>query len=541
MTKLTASASIDGLQLKGMFIAGSNWLKARADHVNALNVFPVPDGDTGTNMVLTLQAAMQGVHAYTGSHAGDLAAAAAQGALMGARGNSGVILSQILLGFGEAFKDKATFTRSEFALALQIASHKAYNAVLYPVEGTILTVIKETALTGHQLARQRGKFTEFLAALLATAQHTLRLTPKLLPALKEAGVVDSGGQGLVYFLEGMFRYAKGLPVEEQETGEWATGQIDKSHRFADLPAYGYDVQFLISGTDLKAEAIRKRIAGMGQYPLVVGNAQLLRVHLHTPDPGVPLSYGVTQGNLLDIVIENLDEQSRQFTRAQSAKTGAASDIALVCAAPSPELAKIFKSLGAAVIISERQTMPPGAQDFLQAIQRVSANKILLLPNNKNSIMAARQAASLAEKTAQALPSETVPQGISAALAFNSEADFDLNAARMLNALRHVQTIEITQAARSVKLNGLQVNRGDIIGLLNNTLTAAGLNINQVALDVLAQQDMSNIEIIGIYYGQDASDATANALADLITAAYAHLKVEVVYGGQAHTHYIISLE
>ena len=308
-----------------------------------------------------------------------------------------------------------------------------------------------------------------------------------------------------------------------------------------MPAYGYDVQFLISGTELKTEAIRKRIAGMGQYPLVVGNAQLLRIHLHTPDPGLPLSYGVTQGKLLDIVVENLDEQSRQFTRAQSAKTGAASDIALVCAVPSPELAEIFKSLGATVAISGGQTMNPSAQDFLQAIQQVNANKILLLPNNKNIIMAARQASSLAEKTVQVLPSETIPQGISAALAFNTEADFDLNAARMLNALRHIQTIEITQAARSIRLNGLQVNRGDVIGLLNNTLTAAGSNINQVALDILAQQDISNIEIISIYYGQDASVETANALADSMTAAYAHLKVEVIYGGQAHDHYIISLE
>ncbi len=538
---MTASTSIDGLQLKGMFIAGSNWLKTHEDYVNALNVFPVPDGDTGTNMVLTLQAAMQSVHAYTGSHAGDLAAVAAQGALMGARGNSGVILSQILSGFGEAFADKENFTRSEFALALQIASNKAYNAVINPVEGTILTVIKETALTGRQLARQRGKFTEFLARLLATAQHTLRLTPELLPALKEAGVVDSGGQGLVYFLEGMLRYVKGLPVAEKQIDKWANGQIDKIHKLADLPAYGYDVQFLISGTNLQTEAIQKRIAEMGQYPLVVGNAQLLRIHLHTPDPGLPLSYGVTQGNLLDIVVENLDEQSRRFTRAQTAKAKDTSDIALVCAAPSPELAKIFKSLGATLTIGKGRTPLPGAQDFLQAIQQVNANKILLLPNNKNIIMTAQQAGSLAEKTVQVLPSETIPQGISAALAFNPEADVKFNVAQMLHALRQVQTIEITQAARSVKLNGLQVRRGDIIGLLNNTLTAVGSNINQVALDMLAQQDIGNIEIISIYYGQDASAETANALANSITAAYAHLSTEVIYGGQAHNHYIISLE
>ncbi len=538
---MTASTSIDGLQLKGMFIAGSDWLKTHADHVNALNVFPVPDGDTGTNMVLTLQAAMQGVHAYTGSHAGDLAAVAAQGALMGARGNSGVILSQILAGFYEAFKDKETFTRSEFALALQIASNKAYNAVINPVEGTILTVIKETAQTSHQLARQRGKFAEFLARLLATAQHALRLTPELLPVLKEAGVVDSGGQGLVYFLEGMLRYVKGLPVDEKATGEWTDRQPGGIHRFANSSDYGYDVQFLISGTALKAETIRERIAGMGEYPLVVGNAQLLRIHLHTLDPGQPLSYGVTQGELLDIVVENLDDQSRQFTRAQSANVSAIDDIALVCAVPSPELAEIFKSLGVAVAISGGQAMNPSAQDFLQAIQQVNASKIILLPNNKNIIPAAQQAGSLAEKTVQVLPSESIPQGISAALAFNTEADFDLNAARMLNALKRVQTIEITQAARSVRLNGLQVNRGDVIGLLNNTLTAAGSNINQVVLNILAQQDISNIELISIYYGQDASTATANALADLMTAACAHLKVEVIYGGQAHNHYIISLE
>ena len=538
---MTAPAAINGLQLKGMFIAGSNWLKKHAAHVNALNVFPVPDGDTGTNMALTLQAAMQGVYAYGGSHAGELAAAASQGALMGARGNSGVILSQILEGFAEAFQGKESFTRSEFALALQIASNNAYSAVVNPVEGTILTVIKETAQTGRQLARQRGKFAEFLSHILAAARRTLSLTPALLPVLKEAGVVDSGGQGLVYFLEGMLRYVKGLPVETAEPKNLADKYADEADKFAYSPNYGYDVQFLISGTNLKVRAIRQRITEMGDYPLVVGSAQLLKVHLHTLDPGQPLSYGVTQGKLLDIIVENLNEQARQFTRAQTAKTEDASSIALICAVPSLELAQIFKSLGAVVAVSPEQTARPGAQDFLNAIQQVEAQNIFLLPNNKDSLSAAQQAASKAKKTVQVLPAATIPQGIGATLAFNPDAPFERNATQMLHSMARVQTIEITQATRSARFNGLQINRGDVIGLLNNVLTASGLNINQVAMDILAQQNVNALETVTIYYGQDASEETANALTRLMAAACAHLNIEVIYGGQPHYHYIISLE
>jgi len=532
-------AQLNGAQLKEMFVAGSRWLKAHMAHVNALNVFPVPDGDTGTNMFLTLQAAVENIRPYRGSHAGELAALASRGALMGARGNSGVILSQILDGISEGLSGKETFSAPDFARALRLASNRAYNAVLNPVEGTILTIIKEAARIGEKAARHTSRLTEFLSEVLEGAHTTLRLTPELLPVLKEARVVDAGGQGLVYFLEGMHRHLKGLPVEMDEDAPLPVPSAPA--QIAYTPGFDYDVQFLIKGDNLNVEAIRQAIAAMGDCPLVVSSAETVKVHVHVADPGVPLSYGVTQGPLLDVVVENMAEQHRALARAGDASAASEANVAVVCVAAGDGLRRVFKSLGAAIVIAGGQTMNPSAEDFLQAIRQTGAPHVILLPNNQNILLTARQAASIAPQSVQVVPTQTIPQGISALLAFNPDASSDDNAQRMEAASGHVQTVEITQAVRDATLDNLPVQKGDFIGLLNNKLVAAGHDMNRVSLEAIAHAHPDDVELVTIYYGHNCREADADRLAALLTETHPHLDVEIIRGEQPHYPYIISLE
>ncbi len=531
-------AQWNGAQLKEMFVAGSSWLKTHMAHVNALNVFPVPDGDTGTNMFLTLQAAVETIRPYRGSHAGELAALASQGALMGARGNSGVILSQILDGFSEGLSGKETFSVPDFARALHLASNRAYSAVLNPVEGTILTIIREAARIGEKAARRTAPLAEWLAEVLDAARTTLRLTPELLPVLKEARVVDAGGQGLVYFLEGMHRHLNGLPVEADEDAphlaQPAPAQV------AYTPGFDYDVQFLIKGDNLNVDAIRQAIAAMGDCPLVVGNAQTVKVHVHVADPGVPLSYGVTQGPILDVVVENMAEQHRALTGAGE-DSAPLSEVAVVCVAAGDGLRRVFQSLGAAFVIAGGQTMNPSADDFLQAIRQTRARHVLLLPNNRNILLTARQAASIAPQEVQVVPTQTIPQGISALLAFDPTATVDDNLRRMEAALAHVHTVEITRAVRDTTLNNLPVQKGDFIGLLDNNLLATGPDMNRVSLETIAHAHPDDLELVTIYYGQDCRESDANRLAALLAEAHPHLDVEIIRGEQPHYPYLISLE
>lgn len=536
---------IDGLQLKDMFTAGCKWLKVHIAQVNALNVFPVPDGDTGTNMFLTLEAALNKINTYSGTNAGDVAALASQGALMGARGNSGVILSQILYGFSEALANKESFNTTEFAQALQTASSRAYKAVIEPVEGTILTVIKETARRSEQAAPATPQPDHFLADILATARQTLQATPELLPILKEAGVVDSGGQGLVYILEGMERSLIHQPIDI-ELSEPAHSQNATAH-FASAASphepggYGYDVQFLIRGQNLDIDSVRETIINMGECPLVVGDKETIKVHVHVPDPGVPLSYGVTQGILMDVVVENMEEQSREFFARKMLDAETPADIAVVSVAPGEGLVEVFKSLGAGAVINGGQTMNPSTQDFLAAINHLHANNILILPNNSNIILTAQQASSMTEKDVYVVPAKTIPQGINAMLAFNAGATLETNNRQMHHAITQVQTIEITQAVRDTTINGVQVKNGDIIGLLNDVLVATGQNATEVCLAVMAQTGIDSAEIATIYYGQDCTQTDAGALVTAINAAHPHLEVETINGGQPHYYYIISLE
>ncbi len=529
----------DGQGWKRLLEAGTSWLKRHTAAINSLNVFPVPDGDTGTNMLLTMQAAMQEIANSPEDAVSTIAHQASHGALMGARGNSGVILSQLLRGMAKSWEGKKVFTAREFAAALQEASAMAYKGVIKPVEGTILTVAREAAEAATAVAAEYDDLRMVLELVVNEAKHSVARTPSLLNVLKEAGVVDAGGQGLFIILEGMLRYIRGETVEV-DADMTAVVDLHPPHE----EEYGYDVQFIIQGQSLDVEEIRATIAQMGESTLVVGDSTTIKVHTHTPEPGTPLNYGASVGSLSRITVENLQEQYQEFILGQ-AKPPVASedicDIGTVVVAQGAGLCRVFESLGASTIVPGGQTMNPSTKELLKAINSLPTDNVIILPNNSNILMAARQAQNLSKKNVRVVPTRTIPQGVSALLSFNYQADLETNARVMEQASTAVQTAEITTAVRSVQINGLDVGAGEVIGLLNGTLVASGDAPEQVIDEVLDKMGIEEYEIITIYYGQGVSQAEAEAIAKRIEEKYPDQEVELVDGGQPHYQYIISAE
>ncbi|MBN1217379.1 MAG: DAK2 domain-containing protein [Anaerolineae bacterium] len=530
----------NGLGLKNLLRGGEQWLETHVHVVNNLNVFPVPDGDTGTNMLLTMRSALAKIEETPDQRVGAIAAAAAKGALMGARGNSGVILSQFLQGLAQGFAGRVSFTAGDFARAVQRGVEQAYQSVLNPVEGTILTVARAIAEAAARSAAASEDLLVLLVEVLRAATVAQASTPSLLPVLQAAGVTDSGGQGLVYIFEGGLRLLNHDLIHPISTGEIAP-VLPLKLKFS-LPdeneAYGYDVQFLIQGEQLDVSTIRTCIDRFGWSTLVVGDEHLVKVHVHTQDPGQPLSYGAKQGLISDVVVDNLDQQAREFVHKVE-ETQA--EIATIAVAPGTGLTRIFQSLGVGQVLSGGQTKNPSVQELLTAINQVKADNVLILPNNKNVILAAQQARDLSQKNVEVLPTQTVPQGIAALLSFNYQADLPTNVQRMSTAARQVQTIEVARVARDSRLNGFNLKTGGVMGLLDNELVGAGQDFDGVALEVLAQAEAEAGEIVTIYFGRDSSLEQANALASKIGEVYPELEVEVYAGGQPHYQYIISLE
>jgi DAK2 domain fusion protein YloV len=526
----------NGIGLKNILQGGRQWLEAHVDIVNNLNVFPVPDGDTGTNMLLTMRAALENVEAAPDHAVGTIAAAAAHGALMGARGNSGVILSQFLQGLATGLAGQVTFTAEDFARAAKLGAEQAYQSVVNPVEGTILTVARAISEAAQQSAKTNADLLALFTDILGAAKIAQANTPSLLPVLKQAGVTDSGGQGLVYIFEGGLRLLNNELVDIAPAAEeipalpFMPGMAGET--------YGYDVQFLIQGEHLDVAEIRTYIDSVGWSTLVVGDEGLVKVHVHTEDPGVPLSYGVKQGVIRDIVVENMDEQAKAFAHVVEEQK---ETIATIAVAPGEGLARIFQSLGVSRVLSGGQTKNPSVQELLVAINQVKADEVLILPNNSNVILAAQQAQTLSQKKVEVLPTQTIPQGITALLAFNYQADLETNFQGMAEAAQQVQTIEVTQVVRDSNFNGFKVKLGDVMGFLNNELVSAGQSYEQVCLDVLSQAETDTCEIMTIYFGQDSSPEQARVLAGKINEFYPELEVEIHEGGQPHYQYIISLE
>ena len=531
----------DGQGLKRLLEASLQWLGQHTEVINSLNVFPVPDGDTGTNMLLTLQAACREVEEMPDRSVSAISYHASRGALMGARGNSGVILSQILRGLAQGLEGKDDFNAIEFAHALQEGARVAYQAVIKPVEGTILTVVRESSDEAVQVAPQLADLRELMVYIVHSAQESVSRTPSLLPVLREAGVVDAGGQGLFVILEGMSRYMQGQTL----LGDVDMDEMVDLHAAEAEEGYGYDVQYVIEGQDLDVLQIRADISAMGDCALVVGDSTAVKVHVHTPMPGEPLNYGAQTGSLSRVIIENMQEQYQEFILSQASpvppKEDEQLDIATIVVSPGPGLSKLFQSLGGNVIVPGGQTMNPSIEQLLQAIDEARSDQVIILPNNKNIILAAEQAQALAEKSVRVIRTKTVPQGVSALLAYNYGADLDSNARAMERSSQEVRTGEVTTAVRDVSVNGLAIQEGQIIGLVDGDLVLAGEDLDAIVLDVLRLMSAEDAEILTLYCGESVAEESAQELMARIEATFPQAEVEIVQGGQPHYHYILSAE
>jgi DAK2 domain fusion protein YloV len=533
----------DGRDLKRLVRFGLAWLERHQAAINALNVYPVPDGDTGTNMLLTMQSAYQEIASAPERDVGTIAQKVAHGALMGARGNSGVILSQIYRGFARSLKDVEAFDGVQFASAMREAASTAYKGVIKPVEGTILTVVREAAEAAVRAAASSQDLRFILAEVVEEARQSVTRTPSLLPVLAEAGVVDAGGQGLLVILEGMLRFTRGETVTVDRD---MLAEVDLHALHPDSEeGYGYDIQFLIQGEGLNVEKIRETVATMGECALVVGDSRLVKVHVHSPMPGTPINYGASLGSLSRVIVENMQQQYQGFVLRKAQEPAIplqqAGGIGTVVVSPGQGFSDVLKSLGASRVVSGGQTMNPSTEELLRAVEEVATDEVIILPNNKNIVMAAEQAKSLSGKSVRVVPTITVPQGISALLALNYQADLDSNANVMAQAAQNIETIEVTRAVRSAQINGISVAEGEVIGLINGHLRVKGESPTEVTLRALENLQGSDYEIITLYYGESVTPGEAQKLADSIAERYPEVEVEVVDGGQPYYYFILSAE
>lgn len=549
---------IEGPDLKDLLAAGVECLNANKDEINDLNVFPVPDGDTGTNMVLTFQAALREVQ-QASDEVKDILERAAQGSLMGARGNSGVIVSQFFRGFARAVGNAPRLGTLELAKGIDGASKLAYQAIRKPVEGTILTIVREAAVRAQELQKQKISLVDFL---VLTYQHTLEVlekTPEMLPILKQAGVVDAGGKGLCYFYQGFVEALKGenvrpLPkVATKPPGSPKSVQsiidyeIEDEHELdPDKIVYRYCTEFILKGEKLAVDDIRRDLSPHGDSLMVVGDTQVAKVHIHTNNPGLVLDYVVRLGEMSAVQIGNMVEQSRErLAKLGSAAVSASvvqKKIGVTAVVAGKGLQNIFRDLGADEIIEGGQTMNPSTEELYRAVSRIQAEQVIILPNNKNVIMAAGQVQALTKTPVTVIPSKTVPQGISALMAYNAEEGIKKNREAMAKAIESVTTGEVTFAVRNSSYNGLQIQEGDIIGLREGDIICVGKKPSTVLLNLLKKFLKKEDEaLITVYYGHDIEEKEADKLKGKIKEAFSGAEVEVYQGGQPFYYYIVSVE
>lgn len=559
--------TLDAKDMRSLFRAAYDWLAHNAEQVNRLNVFPVPDGDTGTNMLLTIKSAWNNiVHRSDAATVGDVAEAAAEGAHQGSRGNSGVILGQILRGFSQSLRGKNDITTADLAHALQNASAAAYDAVPSPVEGTILTVSREISSAAVSAAESTTDMREMMAQVMEGADQAVLRTPDQLPVLKKAGVVDSGGKGLFFFFEGMHRALLGQPVRHMNGAddEPDTSAIERRDRKGkrDLPPveWGFDVQFLIEKPNKPIHIIAADIAAMGDCPLVEGDENLVKVHVHVFDPGVALTYGVTSGFITDVVVENMDDMAAENRAAGTFEDVRVADqpqlvrlhldethVGLVAVSPGSGFADIFRNFGAHGIVEGGQSMNPSVAELCDVIRKLPAQRVLLLPNNSNIIMAAQQAAKVLGKEKPprqvlVVAAKNMPQGVAALTAFDPlAADMDDLKKAMEAQMSQVQAGEVTQAVRTAEVDGISVTHGDFIGLRNGKLVVCGSSLHDVALELLKKMEAAKGSLITVYNGNFVAEAAAQDFAETVRGEYPDQDVELAYGGQPHYHFIISVE
>lgn len=544
----------NGRQLGEAFAFAAALLDARHEYVNALNVFPVPDGDTGTNMAMTLKAAVQAIP--EGEHpVSEVGKHLAHGALMGARGNSGVILSQIFRGFATGILDRDELDGRDLARALRGAQEMAYKAVMRPVEGTMLTVIRGAADQASTTAQRTPSLTSVLRDAIDGAQAALDSTPQLLDILRQAGVVDAGGQGIVILLQALERYAHGdttiaaEPAPSLQPGA-DMGFLDQVSELHGEDDYGYCTNFMVFGDGLDFERARDELAAMGQSAVIVGDDTMLKVHIHTEHPGQVLAYATALGSLDQIKIDNMSRQTSALTAQRAVATGReATDpaetfqgaIAVVAVAAGVGLANALRSMGATAIVPGGQTMNPSTEDLLQAVNQAPAHQVILLPNNKNIILAANQVVNLTDRTVRVIPTTSVPQALAALAAFNADQSLESNVRAMTAALSGVTSLELTKAVRDVELNGVRIANGQVIGLIDSELAAAGDDLASVASALFAKAELGSPELVTAFAGESATEADVSTLQQAVTVAFPEAETEFPDGGQPHYLFVISVE
>ena len=548
-----ANARIDGALLKEMFVSGAALLTQNRESVDALNVFPVPDGDTGTNMTQTITSAVKEMNAGRFSSAGDVANAVARGALKGARGNSGVILSQIFRGFAKVMSGAEEVDIPLMIRALRSGATTAYKAVMKPKEGTILTVARVIAEEMEESAHRFETMEDLFKAILVSGDAILKRTPEMLPVLKQAGVVDSGGTGLMVVYRGMYAALTGEPVEAEVPGETARepmpGEFVDIHDLDNI-TFGYCTEFIVSHPredmrDSDVVRLRKRLERIGDCVLVISDLNVVKVHVHTNDPGKALQMALELGELDAIKIDNMFEEHRERVRMreeqEAAEKAKRKEYGIVTVALGQGLTDIFKDLGIEEIVDGGQTMNPSIEDLFEAIQRTNADTVFVLPNNTNIILAAQQAAELTEQKVIVLPTKSVPMGISAVLAFDPNADAESNEAAMREAAEAVHTASITYAVRDTNFDDREIHAGDIMGLIDNKLEILGSDMREVSEDLVEKMVTDESGLITIYYGSDVGEEEAQTLHDELEEKYDMCDVEVHSGGQPLYYYLIAVE
>ena len=549
--------TIDGLLLRDMVMAGAALLEKNREAVDALNVFPVPDGDTGTNMSLTMQSAIREVNSKEFLRADEAAAALSKGALKGARGNSGVITSQLFRGFSKALKGVDKITPLQFAEALGKGAEVAYKAVMKPKEGTILTVARVVAEDALKQAQKNpDDYDGLISVMLKSGEAILKKTPDMLPALKQAGVVDSGGRGLMLIYQGYAAVLRGEDISLTETGmeEDSTNPEDEWHDLTRELTYTYCVQFEIKNfredcDEHDLDSFRRRLNRIGDCVQVSGDLNGAQVHVHSDNPGSALEYGVELGELMNVRIDNLAEMKRTLEGEKAPEAVEESkeeaepekEYGMVAVSLGAGFTTFFQDLGVDQVVEGGQTMNPAVDDILCALKHVPAEHIFILPNNGNVIFAANQAAKMSKKDVRVIPTKNVAMGIAAAIAFQGDQNVDENCIRMGEAAEHVKTATVTYAIRDSEYNGIAIRQGDIIGLHNGQIEFSGPSIHDVALETMKNVVTDEDELITVYFGADVTEADAEALTAELAEIYDQCDVEYHNGGQPLYYYLISVE
>lgn len=529
----------DGRLFKEALLGSVAWLTVNRDEVDALNVFPVPDGDTGTNMLLTIQSAVEDIRELDDPDLSVMARRASHGALMGARGNSGVILSQILRGVCVGIGSRSAVDAKGLAAALREGAEVAYRAVIKPTEGTMLTVAREAAAGAEAKAASTDDLTQVIRAACDAAASAVERTPDQLPILKQAGVIDAGGYGLQLIFEGFLKRMRGEAVT---TFQRSTTQHARP-KTVEAPAsgWGYCTEFVINGEQLPLDAVRNEIQRHGDSALVVGDEAAIKVHVHTHEPAVLISYASGIGRLTRLKVDDMSSQHHRLQGESVRRPASTKHLALVAVASGDGFRRILESLGVDSVVGGGQTLNPSTEDILAAVESVPSNEVLLLPNNGNVIMTAQQVAELSKKRVRVVPSRSLPQGIAALFAFDFSLDLEANANAMSHALGQVQTIEVTRAVRATEVDGLKIAENDVIGLLNDRIVEAGGSPAGVVQAVLNRTDRAKVATITVYAGADTVEAEREALVTGIAQQFPRASVELQAGEQALYPYIVAVE